>query len=471
MQRPPFNSQRSEFDPPNFRPLELPENENASNFLSDYAIYSAIKKVASFRSRKNVTGVTVEELSKNLWTKLQESREEVPEYVLTVLTEINGAMPSYGRLDTKLYENLYIYFSIYIYDKENGNPRHQCNKPECFLHCVQPIFARKVFPESEASRLFCVLKRIFTENPSLLSTTRRENEAENAKNLLKYVAALGDQSLKDSYDVLYAMAGHHETIFDPNRWVDFSLYDQLFDLFRSFDYRRVSPRGRKICAITLLDTQSSQSLADSVSRIGRFSYVMHRPRTLPAALGGSSSTNDASITLYSRNSTRTSTSTRIHTSVPPAIARTTNSQSNTTTTTTRGTGTISSTGSAAFSRTGTSSIGRTSLPSINTGGTSTARRNDPSITLYSRNTTRTSTLPRADSSRTCIESSDITLREDTEYLPHRDAPPSYHSLSFDTTVIPSAPDDNNYPSAPPQEELPTYYQVLTEIMDSSETRI
>ena len=233
--------------------------------------------------------------------------------MVPVLAGISGTIPTEGRTDTKLCESLYTYFNRYIYDLEHGIPQHECTRPECRTYCILPIFARRVFPDSKVDELFQTLQNIIANDPSIidLSPLERGNESENAKRILQYIAYLRVPSRKD------AMGGHHGTVFDPYRLVDSRLYELLFDLFRSYDYRREARLwGSRDCSgvvrewsTPLIDTRSSEILAGDISRIDRPTSILQ---------GSNSLRSNVSIPFYSRTGVVRSSGAGTHRDAPPS---------------------------------------------------------------------------------------------------------------------------------------------------------
>ena len=190
-----------------------------------YPIYSTIKVLASFMNRNNVSGFTVKGLARNMYDELriQKYRPDLECYcTLMALAEFREIR---GVIYYDMYSYIYQFFSVYLHDLETRNPRHKCDRSECDPNCILPLYSNRCMPDTKVAELFSGLQDVLNRNPTLISTT----EAKSAKNLLKFLITFGDGSLKDSYDVLYAMSGHHGFIFDPTAFVDSKLYEMLFD--------------------------------------------------------------------------------------------------------------------------------------------------------------------------------------------------------------------------------------------------
>ena len=173
--------------------------------------------LASFTNRNNVIGTSVKNLARNLYDDLraQRNRDATSSYgTLRVLAELSEQRNE--TIFCNLYGYLYQFFNIYLHDVETRNPRHKCNRNECELHCILPLYSNRCMSDIKVMELFSGLQDVLDKNPTLISST----EAKTAQNVLIFVAAFGDGSLKDSYDVLYAMSGHCGVIFDPMAFVD-----------------------------------------------------------------------------------------------------------------------------------------------------------------------------------------------------------------------------------------------------------
>ena len=197
-----------------------------SEQATEYEIYTTIKMLASFINRNNVIGTSVKNVARNLYDDLraQRNREATTSFgTLRALAELSEHREE--TIFCNLYRYLYQFFNIYLHDLETRNPRHKCNRGECELHCILPLYSNRCMSDTKVMTLFSGLEDVLDKNPTLISST----EAKTARNLLKFVATFGDGSMKDSYDVLYAMSGHCGVICDPMAFVDSKLYELLFD--------------------------------------------------------------------------------------------------------------------------------------------------------------------------------------------------------------------------------------------------
>ena len=203
--------------------------------MSDYAIYSNIKMLSSFISRREVTGVSTKIVARSLLLKLRGQIPSTHRTLQAVGGEIRMDIPG---IDPGLYKCFYQYLRILIHDKNKGNPRHECTRSECQMYCILPMYARRCLSDTNVQILFQHLQNIIEENGSLLASTGRTTESKSAINIFRYAISLDHPSLYDSYDVLLAMSGHNGTILNPIAKVDSKLYELIFDLIRSNDYER-----------------------------------------------------------------------------------------------------------------------------------------------------------------------------------------------------------------------------------------
>ena len=168
-----------------------------------------------------------------------------------------GGVQSEEQSDPKLLECFKRYFKIYI---QEGRKRHKCTRRECARYCIMPMYARRCLSNITVLQLFRTFKSLIEKNPSLLPGNM--NESKIALNVLKCIAKLRNAAIRDSYDTLLAMAGHHGMIFNPKCTVDSKLYGYLFDIFRD---GKVS----KITSFTLLDIITSECLEINIGQIER----------------------------------------------------------------------------------------------------------------------------------------------------------------------------------------------------------
>ena len=203
--------------------------------MSDYAIYSNIKMLSSFISRREVTGVSTEMVARGLLLKLRGQIPSTHKTLQAVGGEIRTDTPG---IDPGLYKCFYQYLRFLIHDKNKGNPRHERTRSECQMYCILPTYARRCLSDTNVQILFQHLQNIIQENGSLLVSTGRTTESKSAINIFRYAVSLEHPSLYDSYDVLLAMSGHNGTILDPIAKVDSKLYELIFDLIRFNDYER-----------------------------------------------------------------------------------------------------------------------------------------------------------------------------------------------------------------------------------------
>ena len=216
---------RQQDAPPTITPYSYYPTDRSEQ-ATEYEIYTTIKMLASFTNRNNVIGTSVKNLARNLYDDLraQRNRDATSSYgTLRVLAELSEQRNE--TIFCNLYGYLYQFFNIYLHDVETRNPRHKCNSNECELHCILPLYSNRCMSDIKVMELFSGLQVVLDKNPTLISST----EAKTAQNVLKFVAAFGNGSLKDSYDVLYAMSGHCGVIFDRMAFVDSKLYELLFD--------------------------------------------------------------------------------------------------------------------------------------------------------------------------------------------------------------------------------------------------
>ena len=229
----PRSRRGANFHPANPRQQDALPSITTNYYTSDrpeqateYEIYTTIKILASFINRNNVIGTSVKNVARNLYDDLraQRNREATASFgTLRALAELQDHREE-ARF-CNLYRYLYQFFNIYLHDLETRNPRHKCNRGECELHCILPLYSNRCMSDTKVMELFSGLQDVLDKNLTFISST----EAKSARNLLKFVAAFGDGSLKESYDVLYAMSGHRGVIFDPMTFLDSKLYELLFD--------------------------------------------------------------------------------------------------------------------------------------------------------------------------------------------------------------------------------------------------
>ena len=162
--------------------------------------------------------------------------------------------PAAGELEKCIQK----YFEICIQDQQNTDV-HRCTRDQCQTYCILPIYARRCMSNEKVNELFKKLKEFSDEHPSSIDYL---SESKIATNLLIHIASDGNNSLKDSYDVLYAMAGHRGIIFNPESNVDSKLYELLFDLFTDCENQSLQP-----ASLTLLNVHDSQSLAADIARL------------------------------------------------------------------------------------------------------------------------------------------------------------------------------------------------------------
>ena len=203
--------------------------------MSYHTIYSNIKMLSSFISRARVTGDSTESIASKILVKLRGQMASTHKTLQALAGEIS--INSSG-IDPGLYKCLHYHLHIQIYDKYKGNPRHKCIRTECQMYCILPMYARRCFSDTNVQVLFQHLQNIITENGSLLVSTGRTTESKSALNILRHAVSLDHPSLYDSYDVLLAMSGHHGTILNSRAKVDSKLYGLIFDLIRYNDYER-----------------------------------------------------------------------------------------------------------------------------------------------------------------------------------------------------------------------------------------
>ena len=397
--------------------LEIPESvtlmseiNDENRILSDYEIFNTMKRLASFIGRQPENTLympgydfegTIRMLARNLATKLKRQREmqDIHPSVYSTLSKIceEGCTEHNAPPDPKLCQCLTKYLRFYLHDHQESAAGHKCTRRECAKYCILPIFARICFPRREVDFKFQRLKTMIQNNPSLISTSQRTNEAQTAINLLKYKTILRYPSL--SYDdTLYAMAGHHGTIFNPESKVDSRLYKCLFNLFRSYDYSRleemyddIDPEIFKTPSVSLLDIESSQILKNHIDQIETSRSTLGLPE----------------LTVLSSES-------------------------------------------------GPSSIDiRSSIPSHPRNVGSSPRRS-PSRT---RNSDTSNTDPYAPPSYHSLQHPNTVIPSAPAETTMDDVPPSYTSLHNDTNIVmPSERPASTSPSAPPEDELPSYEQ-------------
>ena len=133
--------------------------------MSDYAIYSNIKMLSSFISRREVTGVSTEIVARSLLLKLRGQIPSTHRTLQAVGGEIRMDIPG---IDPGLYKCFYQYLRILIHDKNKGNPRHECTRSECQMYCILPMYARRCLSDTNVQILFQHLQNIIEENGSLL---------------------------------------------------------------------------------------------------------------------------------------------------------------------------------------------------------------------------------------------------------------------------------------------------------------
>ena len=230
-----------------------------------------MKRLASFMNRKNLICQSIVTTARDLTEKMKSEPEMANiDFAECVYSTINDIAELPDQTETLVDQNLHLCFKRYV-GQMHLSRRHECTRQECATYCILPVFTRFV-PYFDRWGMFSKLKALIDENAHLLAT-EQINEAEAAGIVLHFIADLGDPSLLDAYDTLYAMAGHHGTIFNPRCKVDYKLYERLFDLFRSIQYDRlvqlhddVDPvEFRKTPSMFLLDIEFSDELKLSVS--------------------------------------------------------------------------------------------------------------------------------------------------------------------------------------------------------------
>ena len=405
------------------------------SILSDYEIFTVLKRLASFMNRNNVASPSVQFLSRKLILKLKgaSEMENIHECVYPTLSNIGRDYDTRYNThsDSKLLDCLTQYFEFHANDTRMGTERHKCTRQECATYCILPMFARRCFSHRKVGEMYAILKSMVDNNAFLRATCNSTNESQSAINLLKYIASLGDSSLKETYDVLYAIAGHHGTIFNSASAVDSKLYELLFDMFRSYDLaresHRLSPDISNIPSLPLMDVDASQTLEEDVNGIEE-SHLVSR-------ISRSESLNSESPPLS-----------------PPPI--------------TPGIGERAP--SSSPHRTNSSLPLSSRSSSFRTGGSRPAP-------FRTGNNDASNADPNAPPSYHSLHHPNIVIpsapvNQTIAVVPYM--PPSYSSLQHDgsTTIVIFG---TNSPSATQEEsevddELPTYEQVLIEIVEQSE---
>ena len=162
--------------------------------------------------------------------------------------------------DGKLWKCIQIYLVFCTKDHQNSDiDLHKCTRNECKTYCILPMYARRCMSNERVNELFEKLKDVMDEYPSSMDYL---SESKIAMNLLIHIASSGNNSLRESYDVLYAMAGHRGIIFNPESNVDSKLYKLLFDLFTDCENR--GPHSR---SLILMSAYDSRSLAADIERL------------------------------------------------------------------------------------------------------------------------------------------------------------------------------------------------------------
>ena len=202
--------------------------------MSDYAIYSNIKMLSSFLSRRNVTGDSIQSIARNLLVNLLNQLPSTHKTLQALAGQIDTGT---SGVDSGLYLCFYQYLCILMHDKNNRNPRHRCTRTECQMYCILPMYARRCLSDTDVQTVFKHVQNIIEENGSLLHSTGRTTESKSAINIFRYAVSLNNPSFYDSYDVLLAMSGHNKTILNPRTKVDSKLYGLIFDLIRYNDYK------------------------------------------------------------------------------------------------------------------------------------------------------------------------------------------------------------------------------------------
>ena len=150
------------------------------------------------------------------------------------------------------------YLEICAQNHQNSDV-HRCTRNECQTYCILPMYARRRMSNERVNELFEKLKDIMDEYPSSMDYL---SESKIAVNLLIHIASSGNNSLKESYVVLCAMAGHRGIIFNPESNVDSKLYELLFDLFTDCENRSL-----QLASLTLMSRYDSRSLAANIERL------------------------------------------------------------------------------------------------------------------------------------------------------------------------------------------------------------
>ena len=228
-------------------------------------MFRTVKKLASFRNRNKICGSTVEQMAYKIYSQMSSefSRKDVKDSKLCSILEamtgvqsrnLKSKVPSTG----KMWQCIQKYLEICTQDHQDSDV-HKCTRNECKTYCILPMYTRRCMSNESVNELFDKLKDIMDEYPSSMDYL---SESKIAVNLLIHIASSGNNSLKESYDVLYAMAGHRGIIFNPESNVDSKLYELLLDLFTDYENRSLHP-----ASLTLMSMYDSRSLAANIERL------------------------------------------------------------------------------------------------------------------------------------------------------------------------------------------------------------